>query len=188
MKELVDEQQREVEHAIIGRGKYQFREECKFLEIQEGKWFAMNQEQRRKHNACVHSAVVSDASGSSAQLALPTSPLISPPTSSQCEQATTGKPVLSVDLDNAAQFVSIPYKCLEGIWSKAAKLISTENGIKPASGQDPTARMVLSCNGQMPHLVTPKNRGDFGCDSSCANWKAMGISPTVWQLQTSTAS
>lgn len=115
MKELVDEQQWEVERAIIGRSKYSLREEYRFLEIQEGMWFAMSQEQQRKHIARVHSAVVSDASGSSAQLALPTCPLISPPASSQCEQATTGKPVLSVDHHGAAQFVSIPFKCLEGI-------------------------------------------------------------------------
>ena len=63
----------------------------------------------------IHSAVVSDASGGSAQLALPTCRLISPPASSQREQATTGKPVLSIDLDSAAQFVSVPFKCLEGI-------------------------------------------------------------------------
>ena len=85
------------------------------MEIQEGTWFTMNQEQQRKHIARVHSAVVSDASGGSAQLALPTCRLISPPASSQREQATTGWPVLSIDLDSAAQFVSVPFKCLEGI-------------------------------------------------------------------------
>ena len=30
-------------------------------------------------------------------------------------------PVLSVDLDSAAQFMSIPVECLEAIWTKAAK-------------------------------------------------------------------
>ena len=85
------------------------------MEVQEGTWFTMNHEQQRKHIARVHSAVVSDASGGSAQLALPTCHLISPPASSQREQATTGWPVLSIDLDSAAQFVSVPFKCLEGI-------------------------------------------------------------------------
>ena len=175
MKELIEEQQQEVERAIIGRGKYQFRKEYHFLEIQEGKWFIMNQVQRRKHIASVHSAVLSDASGSSVQLALPTCSPISPPALSQCEQATTDKSELSVDIDNALQLVNVPYKCLEGIWGKAKDLINTENAIVPAPGQDPTARMVLSYSGQMPHLVTPKKGGDFACDSNCANWKAMGI-------------
>ena len=33
LKELVQEQQREVERAVIGRGKYHFREQYRFLEI-----------------------------------------------------------------------------------------------------------------------------------------------------------
>ena len=89
------------------------------------------------------------------------------------------KPVLSIDLDSAAQFVSVPFKCLEGIQSKAAELISTENAIVPTPGQDLTARMVLSYSRLMPSLVTPKKGGDFGCDSNCANWKThWGFVPT----------
>ncbi|XP_065891101.1 uncharacterized protein [Dysidea avara] len=35
LKELIDEQQRELERAVIRRGKYEFREEYKFLEVDE---------------------------------------------------------------------------------------------------------------------------------------------------------
>lgn len=35
--------------------------------------------------------------------------------------------------------------------------------------------MVLSYSGKTPHMVTPKKGGDFSCDSSCPNWKPMGI-------------
>ena len=35
--------------------------------------------------------------------------------------------------------------------------------------------MVLSYSGKPPHLVTPKQTGDFSCDSSCSNWKLLGI-------------
>ena len=35
LKELIEEQQRELERAVIRRGKYEFREEYKFLEVDE---------------------------------------------------------------------------------------------------------------------------------------------------------
>ena len=54
---------------------------------------------------------------------------------------------------------------------QAAELISTENVVVPAPGQDPTARLVLSYSGRMPHLVKPKKGGGFGWDSKGANWK-----------------
>jgi len=55
VKELVKEQQQEVEQADIGRGKYQFREEYWYLEVPEIKWFTMNTEQRRNLFANVQS-------------------------------------------------------------------------------------------------------------------------------------
>ena len=46
LRELVNEQDREVEHAIIGRRKYQFRKEFQYLKIAEADWFLMTREQR----------------------------------------------------------------------------------------------------------------------------------------------
>lgn len=42
IKEVVDEQQREVERAIFGRGKYKIRPQYSTLEVQEAKWFALH--------------------------------------------------------------------------------------------------------------------------------------------------
>ena len=55
------------------------------------------------------------------------------------------------------------------------RFISTNDAIVPAPGQDLVARMVLSYSGKIPHMVTPKKGGEFSCDSSCPNWKSMGI-------------
>ena len=49
IKQVIDEQQREVERAIIGRGKYKLRAQYSTLEVQEAKWFAMTVQQRQKH-------------------------------------------------------------------------------------------------------------------------------------------
>ena len=55
-KELVSEQQREVERAVIGRGKYQIKQQYQHLEVDERKWFSMNTEQRKKHFSLVKSS------------------------------------------------------------------------------------------------------------------------------------
>ena len=40
--DIMREQQKEVEKAIIGRGKYRLKEQYRFLEVSESKWFRMN--------------------------------------------------------------------------------------------------------------------------------------------------
>lgn len=47
MKDIIDEQEREVERAVISRGKYVFREEFSNLKVSELKWFKMTKEQRQ---------------------------------------------------------------------------------------------------------------------------------------------
>ncbi len=45
VKELVQEQQIEVERAVINQGKYQLRAPYQFLQLPESKWFTMNAQQ-----------------------------------------------------------------------------------------------------------------------------------------------
>ena len=83
---------------------------------------------------------------------------------------------LSVSCEDAAKYVSIPLKCIEGIWGKATQLLNLDGAIVPAApGQKPETRMVLSYCGKTPHLVGFNKIGDFTCDSNCANWKGLGI-------------
>lgn len=132
----------------------------------------MTVDQRQKCIDRVHSTLVSDSSDISTPL-----PSSLPPRSEAISLGETSgvRSVLSVDIESATQLVNIPVKCLEGIWAKAGQLIGTKNAIVPAPGQDSEARMVLSYSGKTPHMVTPKKGGDFSCDSSCPNWKSMGI-------------
>ena len=164
VKEVITEQQREVERAVISRGKYQFREQYKHLEISEMKWFSMSSEQRKKHLNQLQHVQVSDS--------LNFSSLSSKSTS---QESTPQASPLSVSVKSASEQVNIPLNCLEGVWAKAIELINTSNAIVPAPGQDPEARMVLSYSGKLPHMVTPNKGGEFCCDLNCPNWKAMGI-------------
>ena len=76
---------------------------------------------------------------------------------------------------SASKQENIPLKWLEGMWGKASQLITSDNAIIPAPGQDPEVRMVLSYSSKMLHMVTPKKGGYFSCDSNCLTWKSMGI-------------
>lgn len=48
-KELVDEQEEEIEKAIIAAGEYSFASEYKHLELSVSKWASMSQTQRKKY-------------------------------------------------------------------------------------------------------------------------------------------
>lgn len=162
VKELSKEQIKKVERAVINRGKYQLREEYKYLEIPESKWFSMSIPQRKNHLAKVHSSAVMTISEDSQEYNKESD-------SSQLMQ-------LSVSVESAASSVNVPLTCLQGIWRKAAELIHNENAIVPAPGQDEEARMVQSyCSKKTPHLVTPTKGGGYACDVNCPNWKSISI-------------
>ncbi len=60
VKEVCEEQEREIECAVVRRGKYKFRPQYKHLELSEAKWFSMSRDQRVKHLKKVNSLSVCD--------------------------------------------------------------------------------------------------------------------------------
>ena len=187
MKCLVEDQQKEVERAVCKRGKYRFRPEYKFLEIDEGKWFNMTPEARNKHMAKVNNTSLNASGGSTSASTSASSAsnvgqqesLISATkqstgdheiTSSSIESSTS----ISVNLDSLAG-LSTPMAVLEGIWKKAAVLVADPKKIALAPGCSSLARMVASKTGTRPHLVLPGKGAKFMCDSECPNYKSFGI-------------
>ena len=49
MRELIDEQEKEVERAVLKRGKYEFEDDYQHLEVPEAKWIKMTAQQRKRH-------------------------------------------------------------------------------------------------------------------------------------------
>ena len=49
LREAIDEQEREVERAVIGRGKFGFKEEYQHLQVAETRWFRMKPKQHQAH-------------------------------------------------------------------------------------------------------------------------------------------
>ena len=88
----MDEQECEVERAVIRCGKFRFREErFSYLEVEESQWFSMTPDQWQMHLKKIRvvrkSAIVS------------------------CPQS------LSVDVSDVAACANMPLPCLQGIWS-----------------------------------------------------------------------
>ena len=156
LKQVIDDQEKEVEKAVIQRGKYRFKSQFKHLEVAEGQWYKMTSQQRKKHLDRVAHASVN----------------IEPNSLSHCPPTSDNS--LSVDVQEVASEVSIPLASLQGIWHKASELLSTSENIVSAPGCDPAARLVASRTGKRPHLVLPTKAG-FKCDSDCPNFKSLGI-------------
>jgi len=130
LKELVEDQQREVEKAVIGRGKYRLRQEYKYLEVSDSKWFSMTREQRLSHIKKVASTAVSD-----------TRELVD-------EESCRSHTSLSADILCLAANTGLPVTALQAIGDKARELLETAGAITPTPGQSPDACMVLSRTGK----------------------------------------
>ena len=150
LKDIVDEQEREVERAVLRRGKFRFKDEYLHLEVEENQWFAMSQEQRLAHLKKVSIA--------------------------QVKAHTQSDPnSLSMNITDVETLINVPFPCLEGIWKKAVDLISTPGNITPAPGHSPEVKMVASYSGHRPHLVIPCKSEMYKCDADCLNYKSMGL-------------
>ena len=168
LNDLIREQEREVERAIIGRGKYELRPQYQSFHVPETKWFAMSTLQREQHLRKFENALVSDVSSSPGDLAACMTP-------ERLGRDLTLASSLSVGVHTVTTAGRIPLNCLEGIWSKAAELLKTKGAIVSAPGVGSGANFVLSYSGQRPHLVIPKRGNMFACDQNCPNWKSLSV-------------
>ena len=161
---MIREQGREVERAIIGRGKYELKPQYQSFHVPETKWFAMSTIQREQHLKRFASASVTEAGD------------LDTAVSSEClGRDLTLAFSLSVDVNTVACHGRISLTCLEGIWSKAAELLKTDGAIVSAPGVSSGSKFVQSYSGHRPHLVTPKRGNTFACDQDCPNWRALNV-------------
>jgi hypothetical protein len=154
LKSLIDEQERELERAVIGRGKYRFRREFQHFQVEEV-WFRMSRDQREKHLKKVAHAQIKCLESDSADL--------------------HKSKELSIDPQKFQSGLNIPLPSVQAIWNKAAELISQPNLIVAAPGHGTESKIVLSRTGKRPHLVTCGKNGRYSCDGDCPNWKSLGI-------------
>ena len=155
LKEIIDEQQRELEHAVIRRGKYEFREEYKFLDVDEANWFKMTKLQKEKHMKKVSTSTLKNLD-------------LVPSEARPCSLSATAEQCHSGDQ-------KVPFASIQGIWRKAEELITEPNAIVPIPRFNEGVMMVLSRSGKRPHLIKCGKGGRVSCDSDCPNWKSLNI-------------
>ena len=181
LKSVIDEQERELERAIIDRGKYKLCEKFKKMEISENEWFTkMSGSQREAHIKRVLSAPLESKTMAPRVSSLSTkAPAIEsskPSCSRQLFTAqNTTKVSLSVDASSFADSVAIPKTVICAIWNKTTELLNDTGSICKFPGGNTKDRMVKSTSGSRPHLVTFKKSGQYACDNECPNWKSMGV-------------
>ena len=155
MYELVTEQIKEVEKAVIGMGEYKFKLAYTHLEVPSNKWFLMTSEQRQRHLKKVidmSSVSLEDASTSSSSVV----------------PGTTRS--LSIPPENCG-ITTVSAELLEATWKKAGKLLDNPGNICPAPGMS-GAMCVASESGEKPHIVSKTKKGSLACDDSCLAWKS----------------
>lgn len=157
LKQVIDDQQREVERAVLGRGKYEFTEEYKYLQIPEANWFLMTREQRLKHLEKVAKVQLKN-SGDSTEYD---------------REAGTSLSVSAEQLHSMG--LRIPLASIQGIWKKADEMLKQPNAIVSAPGFSAGSKMVASRTGRRPHLVKCNKGGRISCDADCPNWKSLSI-------------
>ena len=183
LRSVIDEQEKELERAIIDRGKYQLCDEYKKLEVKEDKWFMkMSCIQREAHLK----RVLSQKVGSKAN-----APRIS---STKVQDSDSNRPTcsrrlftesslssdgitkeLSVDVSSFSEAVIIQKSVLDAIWTKANELLNDPKAICMVPGGTEKDRIVKSSSGPRPHVVTAKKNGKYSCDTECPNFKSLGI-------------
>lgn len=178
----MDDNQNEMEKAIIGQGQYRLKPQYKHLCIPEDTWFKMTTEQRlnqiKKFNSCLVRATVARSILTD-----------SINTQQSNHQLITGKFALdseSIALSYKEAFANtkVPQSTAEGIWTKASMLVSEENAVVVAPGCGAKDRMVKSKSEAVPHFVRVMENLEYRCDDKCPQFKSLKIcSHTVASAQ-----
>ena len=126
MQQLVESQRDEIVRAISGRGQYRLLPEFQHLSVSVNEWIKMRPEQRRISLQHFQEARLCSTPSAQKSEAASTSHLSA---SSQTPSR------LSVSAENSGISV-IPIVTLNAMWTKAEELLSTDNCITAAPGND----------------------------------------------------
>lgn len=165
-RELVDEQEGEIEKAVIGVGEYIFNDDYEHLEVPVSKWSSMSQLQRKKHLQKVRTISLGEASKvqqPQRQTAL-CSNLPDSPSTSGAKIFTISGQVFD------ASACQLSCDILANMFIKAERLVSVSGNICLSPGSS-TSKLVASKSGQRPHFVQRKTDTKYCCDSECQMWR-----------------
>ena len=176
VKQLARQQREEVIRSLSGRGQYRLLSQYSHFAVPTATWARMRPAQRsevvnRFDKATIKtklpqlSEIRSDGQGPSTPSAV--SEVLS-------NLTETSKNQLSVSVERCG-ISKLSLTTVQFMWEKAEQLISTENAITRAPGDDHKSKMVLSYSTPIPHLVQCGTNGQYKCDEKCINWSSSGI-------------
>ena len=158
-KELVDEQESEIEKAVLGIGEYRFDDEYSHLEVPLTKWSSMSQNQRKKHLERIKNFTLQEAKQQHKKKA-----------GTSGSSLSTDKSLTLCGKQFSVDGCQLSGDILVNMFIKAEKLVCGQNKICPAPGSV-NAKLVESKSGQRPHFVVKKASSKYNCDSDCPMWK-----------------
>ena len=165
MKELGNQQQRDIEKSIMGEGEFTLKPQFNTLEVsQPGRWWRMNEGQRlaclKRFNECAleESKPAEVISGNSKGK----------------EKRAIVQGVLIPTTEDASCRLSMPVDTVQGIWKKAIDLCRNPAAIGPMPGGGSRDCFVLSRSNVMPHAVTVKG-AVYHCDNRCAHYQSLSL-------------
>ena len=164
-RELISDQQNEIEKAVIGVGEYKFCDEFKHLQLPLTKWSSMTKLQRERYLQKIAKVKLHEAKASS---------LHNSSSSSGMEVPTSSKILSICGKCFNAQNCMLSSDILQNMFMKAEKLVLGTNSICPSPGSV-NAKLVESKSGTRPHFVTVKAKYKYTCDSDCAMFKCAKI-------------
>lgn len=159
LKAIVDQQESELEKAVVCRGEWRFTAEYKCLEVNEMAWFTMKADPKQKHMSKVKSFEVANQGDTSSM------------------GVTMENPSLSVPFETVQKLLAtISSDTLQCIWTKAKTLLATSgNVLKIPWSDDPRSRLVKSSSSTHPHVVNADHGDMYFCDEHCLMYKGYRV-------------
>ena len=147
----MEDQQREIEIAILNRGQYQFKNQYSSLAIGD-KWFKLNKGQQEAHRKKLYAQKLQYDLGSPESTSASSSEVVADNMPSSSKAINDLSTALSVNCEGFASRVNIPQSTIQANWSKAETLLKGDGSIVSAPGME-SCWYVESRSKKVPHLV-----------------------------------
>lgn len=153
LREVMEEQEREVERAVVDCGKYKFQERFRNLQKSEHEWYTkMSFTQRSTHLKRVQSTCVTQSKSKVKSANKTSKATCSRKLVSEFDKVRGS---LTVAVEEFSDIVMTPSQTLHAIWKKASQLL-TESGAVCYAPASQLHCMVKSSSNPRPHLISIK--------------------------------
>ena len=152
MKDLLQQQRKEIERSIIAQGEYRLQGDYKKYGVQSAKWFTLTADQRSRYIDKFLSATMLEPA-------------------SELSANSSG---IRTDTSCPLNVLSLPNHFATSMWKKAQTLSSSDDGMVKCPG-DSSSWMVKSESNKRPHFVKAGKCGGYICDEECLAYKSAKI-------------